>query len=34
MSKPANHQLINSSASAEWFTPPCYIKAVREAGHG
>jgi hypothetical protein len=30
MSKPANHQLLNSSTSAEWFTPPCYIKAVRE----
>jgi hypothetical protein len=30
MSKPANHQLLNSSASAEWFTPPHYIKAVRE----
>jgi hypothetical protein len=25
-----NHQLINSSASAEWFTPPCYIEAVWE----
>jgi hypothetical protein len=25
-----NHQLLNSSASAEWFTPACYIKAVRE----
>jgi hypothetical protein len=30
LSKPANHQLLNSSASAEWFTPACYIKAVRE----
>lgn len=28
--KPANHQLLNSSASAEWFTPPRYIEAVRE----
>jgi hypothetical protein len=25
-----NHQLINSSASAEWFTPPRYIEAARE----
>jgi hypothetical protein len=25
-----NHQLLNSSASAEWFTPPRYIEAVRE----
>jgi hypothetical protein len=24
-----NHQLLNSSASAEWFTPPRYIEAVR-----
>jgi hypothetical protein len=30
MSKPANHQLIHSSESAEWFTPPRYIQAVRE----
>jgi hypothetical protein len=30
MSKPANHQHINSSKSAEWFTPPHYIQAVRE----
>jgi hypothetical protein len=29
-SKLANYQLLNSSASAEWFTPPHYIKAVRE----
>jgi hypothetical protein len=25
-----NHQLIHLSASAEWFTPHCYIKAARE----
>jgi ParB family chromosome partitioning protein len=25
-----NHQLLNSSESAEWFTPPCYIEAARE----
>jgi len=30
MSKPANHQLLNSSKSPEWFTPPHYIKAARE----
>src|SRR5436309_35031 len=28
--KLANHQLLNSSASAEWFTLPCYIEAARE----
>jgi hypothetical protein len=27
--KLANHQLLSSSASAEWFTPACYIEAVR-----
>jgi hypothetical protein len=30
MIKPANHRLLNLSASAEWFTPPQYIQAVRE----
>jgi hypothetical protein len=30
MSTSANHQLLNSSESAEWFTPPCYIEAARE----
>jgi hypothetical protein len=32
MSKPANHQLLNSSASAERFTPPRYaVRAVLSA---
>ena len=29
MSKQANHHLLNSSASAEWFTPQRYIEVVR-----
>ena len=30
MNSKANHQSLNSSKSPEWFTPACYIKAVRE----
>lgn len=30
MSSKANHQLLNSSQSNEWFTPARYVEAARE----